>query len=283
MIASSGIKDCRFVAFDVETTGLSAIACRVVELSGVAFKLDNLDSQTFSSLVNPGQPIPAEVSRIHGIDDAMVKDAPGACQVMADFKEFIGPDAVLMAHNAAFDVDFVKVEMERAGLLPPTNLVLDSLTLAQVIMDGDFRPANFKLKTLAEFFGFGGDEYHRALADSIYVQKLFCELIKITRAADLSTLAATGALKPFGDWVKQPDKASLPAHVRAHLSLLESAILSRGAVKLTYQGEFKSTRTVKPQAVIASRGSLYLSAYCTRSRAERTFRLDRIVEAVLHN
>ncbi|MBL0188753.1 MAG: WYL domain-containing protein [Candidatus Obscuribacter sp.] len=283
MTASTALKDCRFVAFDVETTGLSAIACRVVELSGVSFRLSRADSQTFSSLVNPGQPIPFEVSRIHGIDDAMVKDAPSARQVMADFNDFIGSDSILMAHNAAFDVEFVKVEMERVGLVPPDNLVLDSLTLAQVIMDGDFRPANFKLKTLAEFFGFGGDEYHRALADSIYVQKLFCELIKITGAGDLAMLTATGALKPFGQWVKQPDKESLPEHVRAHLSLLESAITSRGAVKLTYQGEFKSTRTVKPQAVIASRGSLYLSAYCTRSRAERTFRLDRIVEAVLHN
>lgn len=283
MTASIGLRDCRFVAFDVETTGLSAIACRVVELSGVAFRLGSDQCETFSSLVNPGQPIPAEVSRIHGIDDAMVKDAPLSAAVMSAFKQFIGPETILMAHNAAFDVEFVKIEMERAGIEPPANLVLDSLTLAQVIMSGDFGPPNFKLKTLAEFFGFGGDEYHRALADSIYVQKLFCQLMDITAAEDLSTLKATSALRPFGDWVRQPDKDSLPAHVKAHLRLLESAISSSGAVKLTYQGEYKSTRTVKPQAVIASRGSLYLSAYCTRSRAERTFRLDRIVEAVLQN
>ncbi|HNG73553.1 MAG TPA: WYL domain-containing protein, partial [Candidatus Obscuribacter sp.] len=69
---------------------------------------------------------------------------------------------------------------------------------------------------------------------------------------------------------------------KSHICLLEAAIESSSTVKLKYQGEFLSTRTVQPEAVIESRGSLYLSAYCLKSRAQRTFRVDRIVEAIIN-
>lgn len=272
------LKELQFVAFDVETTGLSAIACRLVELSGVKFDVWHRDVSTFSSLINPGSPIPPEVSKIHGITDDMVKDAPKAEQVLRDFLHF-ARGGVWLAHNAAFDVEFLKIELLRQKQPLPEVMVLDTLTLAQVVLSG---PENFKLKTLAEYFGFGGAEYHRALADSVYVEKLFGKLLEVSHFTTVEELNGTGALKSFSDWGRPASREHLPESVKSHICLLEAAIESSSTVKLKYQGEFLSTRTVQPEAVIESRGSLYLSAYCLKSRAQRTFRVDRIVEAIIN-
>jgi len=276
---SAQLADLTFVAFDVETTGLSPIACRLVELSGVKFSLSGGQVDTFSTLINPGQSIPPEVSALHGITDDMVAASPNASQALAQFFQWLnGPSAIMMAHNANFDVEFIKVEALRSGLVPPQNLVLDTLFMAQGLVTGC---ANYKLKTLSEHFGFAGSLYHRALDDSIYVEKLFRKLLELCQHSTLGELNSTGALSVFGVCPQVSGRERLTAEALKTLGVLEQAIDGAIEVKITYQSEFKSMRVVLPKAVIDSRGSVYLNAYCLKSRAERTFRVDKIVEAVV--
>jgi len=276
------LTDLTFVAFDVETTGLSPIACRLVELSGVKFNLARGQMGTFSTLINPGQPIPLEVSALHGITDEMVKEAPDAACALGQFFQWLdGPGAVLMAHNANFDVEFIKVEALRSSLPLPQNLVLDTLFMAQRLVSDC---ANYKLKTLSQYFGFAGSLYHRALDDSVYVEKLFRKLLEVNPAGSISTLGelnSTGALSVFGVCPQVSGRERLTSAALTMLSILEQAIDGASEVRITYHSDFKSTRVVLPKAVIDSRGSVYLNAYCKKSQAERTFRVDRIVEAVV--
>lgn len=268
-----------FLAFDVETTGLSAIACRIVELSGVRFGPCIQSDGQFSRLINPGCAIPPEVSKIHGISDEMVKDAQPACEVLSDFLQF-SEGLIWMAHNAVFDVEFVKVELTRNKLPLPRTLVLDTLTLAQnVLYYREHAPANYKLKTLSEFFGFAGDEYHRALSDSIYVEKLFNCLLATGGIHTVGELMAAGAVKEFSEWLAPVCRNSLPVAIQEVLQTLEAAIEKEHELEIKYQGEYVYKRKIRPQAVLESRGSLYLSAHCHKAKAERTFRVDRIVEA----
>ena len=277
-LAAKNVADLQYVAFDVETTGLSPVACRVVELSGVRFRLgqEQVEKETFSTLVNPGQPISPEVAQIHGIDDAMVADAPSMAEVLPRFREFCGP-AVLIAHNASFDVEFLKLESLRNGQPLPENAVLDTLALAQQL---SLPTVNNKLKTLSEHFGFAGSLYHRALDDSFYVQKLFEKLVRL------------GGITSFGQFIdgaaafsfhceQRFAKPVLNAEQAQRLALIKVALESGQSLRLVYESEFRSTRVVNPLAIVESRGSYYITAYCTRSKAERTFRLDRIREAGL--
>ncbi len=209
----------------------------------------------------------------------MVQDAPEAAVALQNFLQWLdGESPVLMAHNANFDVEFLKVEATRSGLPQPQNLVLDTLSLAQATVNDC---PNYKLKTLAEHFGFGGSLYHRALEDSAYVEKLFRKLVELSGHSTLAQVKATGALSVFGVCPQVSGRDRLNAASLARLGVLEQAIAAEGQVRITYQSEFKSTRVVLPKSVIESRGSVYLQAYCLKSQAERTFRVDRIVEAIV--
>lgn len=271
------LNDLTFVAFDVETTGLSAIACKLVELSGVKFKLGSGQIDTFSTLINPCEPIPREVSALHGITDEMVAGAPTIEMILPGFYEWCG-DSVMIAHNASFDVEFLKVHSMRQRIPLPANRVIDTLALSQALVEGS---ANHKLKTLSEHFGFAGSLYHRALDDSIYVHKLFEKLVSVGALINFDDVQKCGATFSFTEAQKYGAPVLSP-QVKAYLDLINTAIEQCAELKLTYSSTFKSTRVVLPQAVVESRGSVYLTAMCRKSNAERTFRVDRIVEVTIH-
>ena len=272
--------DLTFIAFDVETTGLSAIACRLVELSGVKFNLATGAVDTFSTLINPGEPIPTEVSALHGITDAMVVDAPTIDQVLPQFFQWCedAANTVLIAHNASFDVEFLKVNAMRQRLSLPAHAVVDTLALSQALVQGS---ANHKLKTLSEHFGFAGSLYHRALDDSMYVQKLFEKLVELGQLENFADLEKCNSTLSFTESQRYAPVV-LSAQHQTFFDLITISIESKTELKLTYSSEFKSTRVILPQAVIESRGSIYLTALCRKTNSERTFRLDRIVEVTVH-
>lgn len=97
-----------FVAFDLETTGLSAETARIVEIGAVRFRADGEVLGQFAQLINPECRIPAGVTAIHGITDAMVADQPVIADVLPALIEFFGdPRVLLLAHNAHFDMRFL--------------------------------------------------------------------------------------------------------------------------------------------------------------------------------
>lgn len=157
-----------FVVFDCETTGLSPANDRVVEVGAVKFRDGKMiDEKTW--LINPGRHIPPWVVKVHGIDDDMVKDQPGFKDIYPEFVSFI-EDSVLMAHNARFDVSFIRSEIERNGLSQPRNLTIDSLYLFRKWFP---ETKSHKLKDVADAAQIKTSTLHRGMADSQYVFLIF--------------------------------------------------------------------------------------------------------------
>lgn len=164
-----------FVSYDTETTGLGSGA-RVVEIAAVKWR-GGVEVARFASLVNPGCPIPAEATAIHGITDAMVADAPSASVVLAEFVEFVG-DALLVGHNEQFDARLVAMELGIARLPQLGNPRACTLRIAKDRAKESGRPApDNKLATLVRHFELPQDgAAHRALADALSAGRLFWRL-----------------------------------------------------------------------------------------------------------
>jgi DNA polymerase III epsilon subunit family exonuclease len=153
-----------YLAIDVETTGLDAISCRVVEIGAHRFVPADPDSEkgTLESLVNPGIPIPAIVSSIHGIHDADVADSPSFAELASKFLE-LAEGAIIVAHNAPFDMSFIMMELTAAGLPALQNTVIDTLALSRRAFPG---LPSYSLGRLASALGIAPARLHRALDDA---------------------------------------------------------------------------------------------------------------------
>jgi DNA polymerase III subunit epsilon len=162
----TGLDDIPFVAFDTETTGLHA-SDRLVELAAVRFRGGEVEAE-WTSLVNPGVPIPETASAIHGLRDADVATAPPATAVLPAFLGFI-EGAALVGHNSPFDVRVLALELLRAGLPLPDNPVLDTCALSRRLA---LDVPNHRLGTLAQAFGVRCGAGHRALADARVAREL---------------------------------------------------------------------------------------------------------------
>lgn len=152
-----------FVVLDLETTGGSPTECQITEIGAVKVRGGESLGE-FQTLIDPGESIPAFISVLTGITDRMVASAPTIDAALPAFLEFIG-DAVLVAHNARFDITFLKVNCERLGLPWPGNRVLDTVHLARQLVTRDEAP-NHKLSSLARVFSTRVTPDHRALHDA---------------------------------------------------------------------------------------------------------------------
>ena len=155
--------DIPFVVVDLETTGGSPASCAITEVGAVKVQGGKVQGE-FQTLVNPQMPIPAFISVLTGITDAAVASAPGISSVLPAFLEFAS-GATLVAHNAPFDVGFLKAAAEQHGINWPGFPVLDTAKLARRTLDRDEAP-NCKLSTLARLFHARTTPNHRALEDA---------------------------------------------------------------------------------------------------------------------
>lgn len=275
------VHDTVFVAFDTETTGLSPVACRLVELSGVKFTADGTEISTFQTLINPEMHIPEAASAVHGITDDMVWDQPLLQEVVPAFIEWATDpelegrrgDTVLLAHNASFDLGFLEVALCKLLMPMPRNIVLDTLSLARATID---EAANYRLQTLVEHLGLEAEGYHRALADSYHVQHLFLKILDcFADDVTIGDIAEVAGIMRFED-LSNPDAESEWAD-RPEIISIKQAIASGTDLRIRYSGMRKTERIVTPRSVLFTRGKPYLSAFCHMASAERTFRVDKIV------
>jgi DNA polymerase-3 subunit epsilon len=169
------LSEVEFVAFDLETTGLSPVACRIVEVGAIRFRLDGKELGCVDQLVDPQCPIPAAVTRIHGITNAMVRGKPTLDGLLPEFQSILGgPETVLLAHNARFDLGFLSCAMSRLGVPPPAHTVIDTLKLSRACLRGLF---SHRLETVAVHLKLTDREDHRALSDSRLVMGLFQRIV----------------------------------------------------------------------------------------------------------
>ncbi len=151
------------VVVDVETTGWLHEQAELTEIGAVRLTGGRLTGE-FSSLVRPAGPIPADITALTGITDAMVGRAPLAAPTLRAFLAFAG-DCVLVAHNAPFDIGFLTAACAAAGIAWPRAAVLDTAVLARLLLSPDDVP-DCRLGTLADFFAARTAPCHRALADA---------------------------------------------------------------------------------------------------------------------
>lgn len=167
------VSNVTFVVFDTETTGFSPTMDRIVEVGAVKFRNGEVVEEK-SWLINPQRDIPYWATKVHGITDDMVKDKPTFKDIYPDFQKFIN-GSVLMAHNAKFDISFVKAEIKRAGYELPPNKVIDSLSLFRKWYP---KSTAHSVEAVARHAEVKTDNLHRAAADSLYVFLIFDKGLK---------------------------------------------------------------------------------------------------------
>jgi DNA polymerase III subunit epsilon len=151
------------VVVDVETTGWLRDRAELTEIGAVRLTAGELTGE-FCSLIRPARPIPADIITLTGITEAMVSQAPPAPAALRAFLAFAG-DCVLVAHNTGFDLGFLTAASAACGLAWPHFPVLDTASLARLLLGPDQVP-DCRLATLAAYFSARTAPSHRALADA---------------------------------------------------------------------------------------------------------------------
>src|SRR5687767_2842873 len=157
------LRETTFVVVDLETTGGSAQACEITEIGAVKVRGGEVIGE-FQTLVRPSSPIPPFIAVLTGITDSMVAGAPRLDQALPAFLEF-ARGTVLVAHNAPFDLGFLKAGCTRLAIEWPGHDSLDTARLARRVLTRDEAP-NCKLATLARLFRSTTTPNHRALEDA---------------------------------------------------------------------------------------------------------------------
>lgn len=163
----------RFIAFDLETTGTLPGVDQIAEIGAILFNDQGVPELIFSTLINPGIPMPAAASRVNGITDDMLADQPTIADVLDAFAEFCG-DTPLVAHNASFDAQFLTADIKKHETIAPRGAILDTIGIAKKVYPG---LANYKLGTLIRHLGIPATNFHRAEEDAGYCGQLFHKMI----------------------------------------------------------------------------------------------------------
>ena len=156
-----GLKDATYVVFDTETTGLSAIYDRVIELSAVKMQGNNVIEE-FEQFIDPGFHLSEQTTNLTSITDDMVAGSKSEEEVFKMFREFCG-DSIVVGHNVTFDIGFMNTGYARHGMEPIKNPIIDTLTLARFLYPNY---KSYRLNTLAKKFDVVLEHHHRAIYDA---------------------------------------------------------------------------------------------------------------------
>ncbi len=206
--------DDTYVVFDLETTGFSAIKDKIIEIGAV--KVVNGEIvDSFSTFVNPKRPIPFEITQLTSITDEMVMEYEDIETILPKFLEFVG-DAVLVAHNAGFDVGFIEQNC-RYQDIEPHFVSVDTVALARVLMP---TLSKYKLNVVAKALNISLENHHRAVDDAGATAEIFVKFVQMLKERNIFTLKE---INQFGDM--NPDAINkLPTH---HIIILAKNDIGR--------------------------------------------------------
>ena len=177
-----GIEEETYVVFDIETTGFDPFNDKIIEIGAVKMKGKEIIDE-FSEFVNPKIPIPKEIVKLTSITDEMVKDAPDIKTILPRFLEFCG-DSTVVAHNAKFDVGFIKQKSSDQNLeFSPS--VVDTLPLARALLVNEKK---FGLANLTKYFGIILESHHRAIDDARATAEVFQKFFNMIITKGILTL-----------------------------------------------------------------------------------------------
>ena len=267
-----------FTFVDVETTGLDpALGHRVCEIallrvqgrallapSAHAVAEAQHELARFETLVQPQRAMTASAMAVNGITDVMLAGAPPFSAILPHLQPLL-QDAVLVAHNAPFDVNFLRHEYALAGQHFPLPAIVDTLALAQA----HYRFAHNSLEAIATTLGLPSAVRHRAMADVLTTRQVL--------ACFIADMQQHGPVL-LAHLMHPADRRSVE-ELAALSTTLQEALQTGKLLQLRYQAgnAAETNRVVQPLELCYERGRGYLRAFCHLRQDERNFRFDRIV------
>lgn len=247
------LADTTYVVFDLETTGLSVINNKIIEIAGVRMK-GGEEIDRFASFINPHQRIPYNIQQLTNITDDMVADAPELEPTLKAFIEYIGDD-VLVAHNARFDIGFIQANCKTLGFPEVKNPVLDTLELARLIYP---TMKNHRLNTLADKYKVSLDNHHRAIDDTIALGGILNGLIKDALERNIVKLTQ------LNDYVGLDLSNVRPFHSSVYaLNAVGKKNLFK-LISLSHTEHFKKVATIPKSKLLAHREGLLVMSGCEK-------------------
>lgn len=264
--------------FDVETTGLSAAyGDRICEVGLVLARGDEILA-TYQSLVNPQRPISPGAAQVNGLTDAQVSQAPVFAEIAAGLLAYID-GAMLVCHNAPFDLSFLDAELSRLGRSRPPGNVIDTLDIARRY----YRFRSNSLSSVAAHLHIQNVQAHRALGDALTTFHVFRAFYNQLMERGVLLEPQSEHQRPIARWnddwrntagstAPGPGDILLPPAIHA-------AIVENRTIEIIYldgQGN-RTCRRITPRQALANNGGVHILAFCHLRQAERSFRLDRIL------
>ena len=259
-----------FIFFDIETTGLSALNCEITEIGAVKMKNGEVLDK-FNMLVNPGVPIPAEIVRLTGITDEMVKNEPPISEVLPKFLDFIG-DGVLVAHNASFDAGFISQAAHRLGL-PFPNPYLDTVAMSRYVNP---ELQKHKLDILADYFHLGDFNHHRASDDAEMLAAIFYKMAEKLADEGIYDLDAMADAMS-----ERSDPLKLPSYHQIILVKNQTGLKNLyRLVSDSYLKYYKRNPRIPKTALEANREGLIVGSACEAGELYRAILDNKPQEAI---
>ncbi len=261
-----------YVVFDLETTGLNANKCKIIEFGAVKFE-HGVITDRFSEFVNPNEPIPYEIMNLTHITDEMVREAPSVDVMLPKFKEFCG-DAILVAHNADFDTGVIKAWCKKLDISWDFTY-LDTVTLSQFLLPHLKR---FKLDTVAKDLKVVLENHHRAVDDAECTAMIFeklCKKLDKKDIHDLDTLNEAGKMT----------KARIASSHANHIILIAKNDIGRvnlyKLVSLSHLEYFNKSPKMAKSLIEENREGLIIGSACEQGELYQAILLGRSREEIV--
>jgi DNA polymerase III epsilon subunit family exonuclease len=259
------LSSARFAFLDLETTGLSPwFGDRICEV-GIVISEGKRIRKQYQQLVNPERPLSPGAASTNGLSDGDLQAAPLFAQVADEVAQWL-KGAVVVCHNAQFDIQFLDSEFKRLGREIQIPNLIDTLNLARQF----FELPSYSLLSIAEAFQVPITAVHRALDDALTLRGVFFGMMDRLKQFN----------KPLDDYIGIYNSPAWPNEGIQLPTELGEAIYSNRRLFIKYidGGGEETQRWITPKQVMGLADYIYLQAHCHLRNAERSFRLDRIVE-----
>lgn len=263
------LKTATYIVFDIETTGLSVTQNKIIEIAAVKM-VEGKEIDRYATFVNPHVRIPYNIQQLTNINDDMVKDAPDVEPVLKEFMEFAG-DAILVAHNARFDVGFVNAKLKELGFPPMDNPVLDTLELARMLFP---TLKNHRLNTLAAKYKVSLENHHRAIDDTLALGEILNGLLE-----DAAKIEGITQLERLNDKVGKDLSNARPFHCGIYALNMTGKKNLFKLVSLSHTDYFKRVACIPKSKLTELREGLLIMSGCEKGEFFETVLNKSIEEA----